>query len=115
VITQTIKSLTEGGYLNDREFVFYFVQSRIRRGFGEKMILFELKKFRVDEEVIEGAFAELRKTINYKGTIKEIIEKKEHQYKGDNKKEKIFRYLAQRGFSYSDIIETLNEHFGMRR
>lgn len=106
VIDKILDYLENLGYLNDERLARDFIYEKFKRGFGRKKIIFELtNKFFLDKDLIESILREL--DLDYKARIKELISKK-IGYRRD----KILRYLLQRGFEYDQIQEVIDEYEG---
>ncbi len=85
--------------LDDFKYKELYVSKLIRDGFGRNMISYKLreKKLSCDYELdIELYYDSMNKIVNSKlKTLK------------DNKRERLYKYLIQRGYSQSDVSEAL--------
>ena len=107
-----IKHLEEERFLNEPRFVEYFAKSRLKGNkWGKRKIAFQLKQKGIAEEMIESALAKLSKE-NYRSIALELAEKKFRTVKGKtlwDKKQKVFAYLAQKGFDFDLIKDVTTE------
>lgn len=112
VVDKVIDKLEKNGYLDDKAFAVKYLRYRSELGFGPKKIFAEMKNKGIDEQNIQESFnqfdlswVELAKYAFQKkfGGIKDV----ETNLKDYEKKT---RFLAHRGFSYSDIKIVLGEH-----
>lgn len=91
--------LIKNHILDDLKFKELYVSKLIRDGYGKNMISYKLREkkleddFLVDEEMYNNA---LSKIINLK--LKSLK---------DNKKERLYKYLIQRGYTKDDILNAL--------
>lgn len=109
IIEKVVDYLQEKKFLDDQEFAFVYTRDKLQRGFGEKRIRFNLKRLGISSEMAEAAFEQVKQEVDYKEIIKNLVNK---LYSRNKKRENIFRYLIQRGFSYDDILKysDLNKH-----
>ena len=107
-IEKVIKLLDDHGYINDSNFTSMFIKEKINKGFSKKMVYFHLKRLGVDEETIKEGIAGI-KGEEYTKCINKLVAKKLKQYSdSDNANHKLFRYLAQRGFTIDEIKEAVD-------
>jgi SOS response regulatory protein OraA/RecX len=106
IIKKTLHYLQENGYINDKEFVRLFVASKQEKGWGQIKICLGLKRLGVSEDLIDEATKD--KNL-FTEKLRDLINKKIYFYKGPDKYHKILKYLASRGFRYSDIRDILEE------
>jgi regulatory protein len=108
VIQEVIAYLRDSNYLDDKDFALSYTREKLSQGFGERKIVFDLKRLGVPSDCIEFSLWEVRKEIDYKEILKKLISKLYKRYKDkERKKDRIIRYLAQRGFDYDDILREL--------
>ena len=105
-IKQVIAYLKEYRYLNDKEFARSFTREKIRRGFGEKRITFDLRRLGVSSGDIQEALTLARQEMDenevLRGMLHKLLEKKKD-------KNKVIGYLLRRGFAYGSIMRVLDE------
>jgi len=114
LVDKVIIYLESNNYLNDKEFVNFYVSCSLDKGWGPKKIDFNLKKL--------GISIQLRKEVLFdigdcSQKIIEFIQRKTEYYKKENipKKiiwQRIIRSLLSKGFSHKDII-TQMQNFGV--
>lgn len=102
VIEKVIGYLEERNLVNDEEFAFIYTRDKLQRGYGERLIRFQLKQLGAHPQIIDTALERVKHQINYKEIIKKLVNKLSSRNK---KKQVILRYLIQRGFSYDDILK----------
>ena len=112
VINKVIKILEKYNYINDEEFAKAFIKDKMNlKGYGTFKISYDLKMLGIDEDIFkkylyseefvneeEKATSLLLKRL--KGISIENIDYKE--------KQKLYSYLARRGFSYDSINKAFN-------
>jgi len=77
---------------------------------GRTKIRFELKKKGLTSELIEAAFRSEIEADDYLSTLRAIAEKKRAQWSGTppfEAKQKVIRYLQQRGYEWELIMQVL--------
>lgn len=108
-----ISKLITEDFLNEERFAASYVRGKFRHnGWGRQKIIQHLKQKGVSSYCIKHGLKEITAT-DYKAMIRTLILKKNDTIpKSDNfwtRKQKILRYLAQRGFEADDIYEQINE------
>ena len=105
----TIKFLKKYNYVNNVDFANWLVSQRVRQGKGKLFIKQDLLKKGVSFETISNAL----KKIDTKESIKHVYKKALKKYAKENdkykQKQKIYKYLLSKGFSYDEI--NLNTNF----
>lgn len=101
-IEQVLDNLTSAGYQNDERFAESFLRSRINRGLGRMRIERELKEKGVGLDLIEQVIQQDHDwfELAYDAGLKKSQSLDLVDYK---EKQKLFRYLAYRGFSMDQI------------
>ncbi|MGC9257729.1 regulatory protein RecX [Desulfurella sp.] len=90
-----INRLKELNYLNDLEYAIDYKNKKQNEGYGKYKILFQLKNKGISEDILNNLeFSNNR--------LEEIFLSKIQKIK-DNKKQKIYTFLINRGFDSSDI------------
>lgn len=109
---KTIKEVTvyleEKGFLNDREFTRAWIEARLKRGFGFKRIRRELGLKGIDKEILDSQIHKIKQHYCEKDTLKQLAEQRWRKLSGVNPqkaKQRLFGYLARRGFAPELIIE----------
>lgn len=112
-IQRIIESLKEHKFLNDEEFVAWWIEQRtIARPKAARTIKFELKQKGISKELIEEAFEKDLSSDLEKA--KALIKKRIKRYPDIADKkiyEKLGRFLASKGFDYEIIKEVLDQVF----
>ena len=110
IINKIILRLKENNFLNDEEFVKWWIEQRTNfKPRSLKLIKMELGQKGIDKELIDETIDELPSAIDDLESAKKLIEKRLSRYKNlsrDEKFQKIARYLVSKGFSY-DIIKEI--------
>ena len=110
IINKIILRLKENNFINDEEFVKWWIEQRTTfkpRSF--RLIKMELKQKGVSNDLIEKVIDDLRLTIDDLKSAKKLIQKRLSRYKNlprEKKFQKIARFLSSRGFDY-DIIKEI--------
>lgn len=112
VINKVIKVLEKYNYINDEDFAKAFIKDKLNlKGHGVFKISYDLKMLGVDEEIFKKYLYD-EEFINEEKKAKDLLLKKlgnknieDLDYK---EKQKIYAYLARRGFSYDSIKKAFN-------
>ncbi|WP_317366866.1 RecX family transcriptional regulator [uncultured Tyzzerella sp.] len=112
VINKVIKVLEKYNYINDEDFAKAFIKDKVNlKGYGTFKISYDLKMLGVDEEIFKKYLYD-ECFINESQKAKDLLLKK---LKGKNiedldykEKQKVYAYLARRGFSYDSINKAFN-------
>lgn len=116
IIDTVIIKLTKEKFLNDFEFVRWWIEQRSKfRPRSLRLLKLELKQKGIDQEVIETVLSnrsdeELR--INDNESAKEIASKKWPKYQGMERDviyQKLGGFLARRGYGWEVIKRTIDE------
>ena len=113
-IQRIIENLKEHKFLNDEEFVAWWIEQRtIVKPKATRIIKFELKQKGISKELIEEAFEKDLSSDLEKA--KALIKKRIKRYPNISDKKKIYeklgRFLASKGFDYEIIKEVLDQVF----
>ena len=112
VINKVINILEKYNYINDEDFAKAFIKDKLNlNGYGIFKISYDLKILGIEEEIYKK-YLYNDKFINEEQKAKDLLLKK---LKGKNiqdldykEKQKIYAYLARRGFSYDSINKAFN-------
>lgn len=112
VIDKVIRILEKYNYINDEDFAKAFIKDKLNlKGHGVFKISYDLKMLGVDEEIFKK-YLYNQEFINEEKKAKDLLLKKlgnknieDLDYK---EKQKIYAYLARRGFSYDSIKKAFN-------
>lgn len=112
-INKIISRLKGNNFLNDEEFVKWWIEQRTTfKPRSVKIIKIELKQKGIDKELIDETIAHLPSTIDDLESAKKLIDKRLPRYENlsrDEKIQKIARFLSSKGFSYEIIKEILKD------
>jgi len=100
------------GYLNEERFARAFARGKFNiKSWGKQKITTELKKRNISEYCIQKALSEINEE-NYSTRLKDIAEKWLNKHKNETliaKKQKLFRYLASKGYQTDEIWNFINK------
>lgn len=111
-IDQVIEDLLESGYLNDEKFATAFVEEKTELNqWGPKKIKSHLYKKGIHQNIIEKVLSKATDDLQLQQICVDlVVKRKRHFLREDDvfkRKQKIYRYLAGRGFSGSVIKKSL--------
>ncbi len=113
IIEKIISKLKEYKFINDEEFVKWWIEQRTNfKPRSLRLIKMELKQKGIDKELIDETIDHLPSTIDDLESAKKLIERRLQRYKNlprDEKFQKIARYLASKGFNYDIIKEVFKD------
>jgi len=114
LIDKVLIYLESNNYLNDKEFVSFYVSCSLDKGWGPKKIDFNLKKLGIAVGLRRTALLDIG---DCSQKIIDFIQRKSEFYKKRNlsKKEiwqKIIRSLLSKGFLYKNIIREMHNFEG---
>lgn len=109
-----VKKLQKLGYLDDKEFVNWWIGQRMAfKPMGKRLLAMELRKKGISQEVIDEQLNNLTiEQFGEKKLAEKVAEKKLKslkQYSGLELRQKLYTALARRGFSWETIKEVLDE------
>lgn len=106
-------SLIQDNFLNEERFALTFARSKFnQKKWGKLKISQELKKRNISDYLIKKGIKEIDSQ-DYFITIENLINKKIENTKFKNYfdlKNKVSAYMLQKGYTYSEIIEHLENH-----
>ncbi len=109
-VDDIVLHLLKEGFLNEERFARSYVRGKFYyKDWGKQKIIQGLKQHRIHHKLIEKALQEIA-PVDYKQTINKLIEKKSKTLKDPKSyasKQKIARYLTQKGYHYQDFGELL--------
>lgn len=111
-IARVIENLSEGGYLNDEKFATKFVEEKTELNqWGPKKIRSHLYKKGIDRQIIDKVLTHKTDDLQLQQICVDLVMKRKRHFLRENddfkRKQKIYRYLAGRGFSGSVIKKSL--------
>lgn len=111
-IDEVLQELIEDGYLNDEKFAEEWIRNRIeKKPRGKALIKAELLEKNVDREIIDNKLDNLLSSEKAKEMAELLANKwlKKKREKDDKTKEKLYRYLKNKGFSSEIINEIMTD------
>lgn len=111
-IKEVVSYLEEKGFINDREFARAWLEARIKRGFGFKRIRIELNQKGIDKQITDTLIRETKQRYSEADSLTRLAEVRWLKLSGvtqQKARQRLFGYLARRGFPAHLIIETLNK------
>lgn len=108
IINEVIKFLKKYDYVNDTKFAKWLVEQRQNQGKGPQFIKQDLYKKGVDKNVIQQVVSNIDSTKVIEQTYEKALKKYAKETNEYKKKQKIYRYLLSKGFSYDEINNLFN-------
>lgn len=100
-------------YWDETRFARSFIGGKFRvKGWGRRKIAYEIYKHKIPQALFDVAWEEEVPYKQYEETIKSFIEKKKAEFSRDtkmNQKAKIVRYLQQKGYTFEEFGDFLDE------
>lgn len=95
------------GVLSEQKKVQYLIEKALEKGKGERYIRASLRKYRLDEQLINECFQQLQ--IDPRSAIQQLLPKLKKKYtlSDPNEKKKAVLFLQRRGFHLEDIFAAL--------
>ncbi len=114
IVEQVIAKLKEQRFLNDEEFVKWWVEQRTTfKPRSMRIIKIELKQKGIPQEIIEKVVHSSQFIVHSDlEQAKKLVQKKIHRYKDFSKQElykKLGGFLASKGFSWDVIKKSIDE------
>lgn len=113
VIKNVTSWLAEHSFIDDNVFANNLAESRLSRGFGIAKIKYELKLKGVSSSIIDKAIKDITGKYSEAEVIKGLVMKKSKQLAGlepRKRRNRLYSYLARRGFPANLIIETIDTY-----
>ena len=111
VITETLNYFKKSNFVNDRQFAKAWIRYRLAKPYGINRIRLELKEKGIQPDIIKEELVEASSNYAQEETILGVIKKRWPRYKTQDPikaKQKLYGYLARRGFSLGAIKKALN-------
>ncbi len=113
VIDEAVSYFKDLGYINDKEFAKNWIENRLSKPLGLRVIRRELKNKGIHEETITQFLDEKRQAWNERGIVEELAGKYLSKVKEKNEllqevKPKLYAYLIRRGFSPDIVSEVIS-------
>ncbi len=111
-IDQVIQNLADKGYLDDKSFATKFVEEKTELNqWGPKKIKSHLYKKGIDQKIIENVLSNKTDDLQQQQICVDLVLKRKRHFLREEdaykRKQKIYQYLAGRGFSGSIIKKSL--------
>lgn len=111
-IERVVQGLSDSGYLNDESFAEKFVEEKTELNqWGPKKIKSHLYKKGIDRKIIDKVLSNKTDDLQLQQICVDLVMKRKRHFLRENdvykRKQKIYRYLAGRGFSGSVIKKSL--------
>lgn len=109
-IIQILNALIENNFLDDERFAKAYAVGKLRiKHWGVNKIKQGLQLKRIDREVITEAIQNMYNEENYAGILQDLANRKWQELHKEKdpwmRKQKLFRFLASRGFNYDEFSE----------
>lgn len=111
IIREITAFLKDRDFINDTEFSRAWIEARLKKPLGPRRIEEELRQKGIDREIIESQLEAVKSDYPEKEIVAKISRQKIKQLKGvktHKKKQRIFSYLLRRGFSYTVVMDAVN-------
>ena len=114
VIDETIKFLKKHNFINDTDFANRFIELH-KSQYSEKVIRQKLYQKGIDKKIINEVFLDNEESFDSDDLIMKLLIKKCPTYYEDKDdmdikdKQKLYAYLARKGFAYDDISSVMNK------
>jgi len=109
-IDHIVLHLLQENFLNEERFAYSYVRGKFYyKDWGKQKIIQGLKQHRIHNKLIEKALSEIEHD-DYQKTLKKLIKKKSNNFSQPlnfKDKQKVVRYLLQKGYAYSDFSDIL--------
>ena len=109
-ILQVLNALIDAKFLDDERFAKAYAVGKLRiKHWGVNKIKQGLQLKRIDRELIAQAIAAMYDEENYIGILQQVAQRKWQELHKEKdpwmRKQKLFRFLASRGFNYDEFSE----------
>ena len=109
-ILQVLNALIDAKFLDDERFAKAYAVGKLRiKHWGVNKIKQGLQLKRIDRELIAQAIAAMYDEENYIGILQQVAQRKWKELHKEKdpwmRKQKLFRFLASRGFNYDEFSE----------
>lgn len=114
VIEQVVAYLHDRGYLDDVQYAEEYVQRRFsNKGYGPVRLQEELRRRGIDRALAERAIDDLFAEENELAAAREAAEKNRSRLAREEdprkRRDKLYRYLRRRGYTYDAIRQVIDE------
>lgn len=106
VASRVLRKLQQKAYVDDEAFARWWVENRqLSKGVSRRKLTAELRSKGVYAGIIAQMLEKTDRTDEQE--LRKVIAKKHRRYAGD--RQKFVQYLVRQGFSYDDVVSTLND------
>ena len=112
IIEETVRYFKSLNFIDDRQFTKQWIASRLRKPFGQGRIQFELRQKGIHDDLIADEFGKATKDFSEVEAVVNLAQKRAAAYQRIPKekiKQRVYGYLARRGFSSYAIGKALRE------
>lgn len=114
IVENTLLKANEYNLINDKEYAYNLISSLQARGYGKRKIIFTLKNKNIPVEVIDKFESEFSNDQEKEEAIV-VFKKRIKLLSGKNidpkkTKEKIYRYMLSKGFSYDIVSSVMSDY-----
>lgn len=116
IVDRVVSLMEKENFLNEERFCQSFIRDKVRfNKWGKNKIVFELKKKQIPSSVIESSFKNVEDECDFETPLLKILTTKQASVKAKSpleKRVKLFRFAAGRGFSPDMINKCLDKLLG---
>lgn len=106
VASRVLRKLQQKTYVNDEAFARWWAENRqLSKGVSRRKLTAELRSKGIHADIIAQTLEKTDRTDEQE--LRKVIAKKHRRYAGD--RQKFVQYLVRQGFSYDDVVSTLND------
>lgn len=110
ILDRTIDYFKGLGLINDRLFAQKWIRARLAKPFGPNRIQFELKAKGISEEIIKKELPDALSQFPEEEIVLKLAKERAAKYQNidqDKLKQRVYGYLARRGFRREMILEAI--------
>jgi len=109
VIDKIIELLEEQKYIDDSSYAKMYIETKIRnKPLGKRLLQNKLYEKGIDKDNVEKILNENYSEEKEIESAKKLFKKYSKKIKGEDKKQKCYRYLLSRGFDYEIVNKVVN-------
>lgn len=106
VASRVLRKLQQKAYVDDEAFARWWLENRqLSKGVSRRKLTAELRSKGVHADIIAQTLEKTDRTDEQE--LRKVIAKKHRRYASD--RQKFVQYLVRQGFSYDDVVSTLND------
>ena len=110
VIEEVLRYLESQKYLDDRRFAEVWAYDRLRKNYGRRRVIWELREKGVNQEIIDEVVKEIYSAVDEIGMALDLVNRRGYSLESAQDKGVARRasgFLRRRGFSFSVIREVM--------